>query len=84
MEEKPFSEDDTHEALKIIVTEVLTESAISNPTTSFNASLPHIDLKIHTWKTISYKEFKKQMMINDAEEAQKLEEEKAIESDKEY
>ena len=51
-----MKEFDDDPSVKIIVYEVSNESIYSNPTSYFNMSLPHIDLKLNYYQTVSFRD----------------------------
>jgi hypothetical protein len=54
IEEKEFLVYDENPLIKVVITEVTNEWNYSNPTSFFNISLPHIEIRTNHYQTISY------------------------------
>jgi hypothetical protein len=76
-EDKEYLVCDEDPLVKVSLIEVACEYNYSNPTGWFNLSLPHIEVKTHSYTTMSYAQFKRMQfdhtkkLIKEAEDAAK-------------
>lgn len=65
--------------VRVTLTEVTCEYNYSNPTSFFNLSIPHIDIRTHNYTTLSYAQFKKNIWEGEQQAKKKIAQQKAQE-----
>ena len=73
-DDKEFMVFDEDPLVKVTISEVTCEYNYSNPTDSFNLSIPHIEVRTNPYTTVSYQQMK--LNLFEAEKKKRIEEAK--------